>query len=433
MAVDKKAQGLAAKATPANIFSARNGLQLVRKKLAAGQSATVQFWGDSTITGTSSPRRYAAQWADSLAAGGRVPATHGVQLIVWTGSFYAAPAVLRTGTTAAMLTIYVAGVSGSIPRYFMGGYFFKGLASIAADALILAHGINLKAYGSAIAGEYVAAIEQFRSANPNSPILATTQHPNRDDTTVEAARAVLLSYADILGVTVNDEVFQAYLAAGKPTSWYGAGDPIHESEDIGCAVYVAMLNRVWDASAPISVAPQYSRFSTPGNQQQLLLNGDFATWTTAPGVPDDWTGSGTITCARDTSVYADPRKRYSVRMTSAGASQTFISQQVNGLIATQLAGLPVTLAARMKKDTAGNATLGRIELAYTGGSTASVGNVIQQDGFAWSVLSGIVLPSNNTALTVRVYADQTAPPDGTYGIWLDQVSLVPGSMPFAAR
>lgn len=412
-----------------------NPFNPVLKKIAAGQDAVIQVWGDST-TIRSPTRRYVAQWATELDASSRLAVTHGIRIFEWTGSGYVLAETIRTGTDGKWLTIYLASVSGSMPRYFMGGFFYRALVTPAADMVFLGHGINLKTVVN-IQGEYVTAVEQYRTLRPETPFLATTQHPLQADTSGETTwRPALLGYADNLGIAVDDTVYQLYLAAGKPNSYYN-GDGIHESTDVGCALYITMLNQWWDAAYPAIAPSRIPRLVTPAANQQLVVNGDFASWTDTAVAPDGWSSTGPIAFSKDTSIYADPRKPFSARMTVTGGSGLLFRNVAASKVGYSGEG-PLSLVARMKKDTAGSGTVGRLGLAWVSasegsGSITASASTTQQDDFAWFGLIGVELPDDLTLLTIRVYIDSSPTPVAGKGIWLDQVSLVNGWLPFAYR
>jgi hypothetical protein len=414
----------------AGLRQAENGLHVFRKKIEDGADATLLFWGDSTISGTARWGRKAA-----LALVTEFP-THSVVIHAFGSADYDAAETLATGSTSATIHVWVFGVSGAVPQYGMGAFYYRALASIQPDAMILAHGINMKTYGSYIQGAYVSAIEQFRLATPSTPILAFTQHPNRDDTTHEASRNVLKLLGGLLNIFISDTVYQQFLDDGKPAGYYV--DAVHQSDEVGNQLYVDEFLRLLRSAAPVHGRIHPSRFSIPARAQNLLANGNFATWATSPGVPDDWTGSGSIVCTKELTDKADSAAPWSVRMTGSGSGQTYITQSVGGNNLSYIKGKPVTLAMRMKKDTAGNSTIGRMELRVTnpGAGTvtyASNSYVTQQGGFAWWVLSNILVPADATNLAVRIYHDTNTTPDATYGCWLDQVGIYPGALPFGAR
>ena len=171
--------------------------------------------------------------------------------------------------------------------------------------------------------------------------------------------------------------------------------------------------------------------------QNLLINGGLSTWSNTAVAPDSWTSGGTITFTKDTSDYADEAQPYSVSMVGSGSGQTYITQSVGGTKLATLKGKPVTLAARLKKDTAGAANLGRIAIHWTCTATGAQsftkpGNLIQQGDYVWNLLT-ITTCTDLTFLAVRIYQDSATTPDATHSVKVDQVSLVPGTLPMAAR
>lgn len=427
-----------------------NWLGVVERKLAAGQSATIQVWGDSTtrngtIPSDGTPNRYPSLWAADLVASGRLDAITGnsncgVRIFAFnnvTGQTYQLATTVRSSVGGQWLDFYIASVSGSIPRYFQHAYFFRALAAVSADALFIGHGINMASFTN-IEGEMVSAIEQYRSVYPLCPILWTTQHPLQASTIGETSwRPAIRNNATAWGVSVDDTVYQQFLAAGKPDSLYN-GDGIHQSTGPGNALYVAMLNGWWDRAVPSVGVVWPTSFSIP-SAQQLLLNGDFQTWTNTSAAPDSWTSSGTIAFSRDTTNFAGPRKPFSARMVASGSAQTWIDQSINASAFRQymLGTTPIVAAARIWRDTGGTSTfLGRLAIRCTaaslGGSVNAVvtdASIVQTNGFGWVVTKPFVPPADASALSVRMFVDTSTTPDATKGINVDQISCVPGFIP----
>lgn len=448
LAIQAKALALSSRpkrdwAAGAGIGFRDNWLATVKRKIATGQSACILIWGDSTtrhnLPADGTPRRYPAQWADSLIASGRLPATHGLRIYAYdslTTQKYIPAETLRDAGTGLWLDIYQASVSGSIPRYFLHNYFLRAIAAVPADALMIGHGINLASFAN-IEGEMIAAIEQFRAVNPHAPILWTTQHPLQANTNGETSwRPALLNNAVSWGVAVDDTVYQAFLAAGKPNGLYN-GDGIHQSTGTGCALYTAMLNAWWDASVAGPGIVRPSALLMPADQQ-LVLNGDFSAWSNTTAAPDGWTASGTIAFGKDLANYAGARKPFSAKMTASGAAASYIDQQVDGTKFRQyMLGQYVTACARLWRDTGGTSTnLGRLAIrvsaASLGGTVNAVvtdANIVQTNGFGWLVTKPCLIPADTTDLRLRLFVDSGVTPDATKAIYVDQVSLVPGVVP----
>lgn len=426
-----------------------NWLGIVKRKLAAGQSAVVQVWGDSTtrngtIPSDGTPNRYPSLWAADLVSSGRLDAVAGnsscgMRVFAFnslSGLTYQLAATIRNSTNGQWLDFYLASVSGSIPRYFQHAYFFRGLAAVPADALMVCHGINMAGFTNSV-GEYMAAIEQYRSVNPMCPILLTTQHPLQASSSGETSwRPAILNNAAAWGVAVDDTVYQAFLSASKPNSLYN-GDGIHQSTGTGNALYVAMLNDWWDRSAAGVGIVRPSTLTMAGTQQ-LLSNGDFATWTNANAAPDGWTASGSITFSRNTTDFAHPRKTFSARMVASGSTETFIEQAINFSVRNFMVGItPIVAAARVWRDTGGTSnSLGRLAVVCTapslGGTVNAVvtdANIVQTNGFGWIVTRPFYVPADTTTLRIRLFVDSSPAPDPAKGINVDQISCVPGLLP----
>ena len=413
------------------------GLCRFKANIEVGADATILFVTDST--GIVSPtRRYPAQWADQLStliamASPGVAGKHSIDVLDFSLG-YTSPARVYTGSTSAVIRIYVFAISGAVPRYMMGPYWRRGVVLPDADALFLGHGINLKNYADGIAGEYVSFIEYYRMMRPRVPIIATTQHPNRANDSHESFRSILLKIGGKLGITIRDDVFQEYLSLGKPVSLYD-GDDVHESTDTGCALYVADLNDLYTRAIPTLAYSLGSTLNQCGARQNLLVNGAYTDYSS--GTPASWSASGSISFALDESVYFDDRKPSSLRITGGGSGATQMTQQVSGGRLAELQGATVTLMAMIRKDAAAASTVGRIGLTYTSTSQGSVNinsagyNIQQGEWQPYMVTAN--LPNDVTALTARVYHDSSATPDATYGLNLDQVMLMTSLAPMWAR
>ncbi len=421
----------------------KNWLGNVKSKLANGQSAIIQVWGDSTtrnsvpVDGT--PMRYPGQWAQSLYDTGRIPHTHGIRVYAFdnlsTNTYLLAQTVSDPGT-GLFLDIYQCSVSGSVPRYFMHNHFFRALAAVSADALYIGHGFNMVNYAN-LTGEIIAAVEQYRSVNPFAPILWSTQHPFQNNTTMDTQwKPKLLEVAPILEINTDDTVFQYFNNAGKGNELYN-NDGIHESTVIGCVPYVNMLNSWWDSSYAAPVQSRISTLALPSDAQ-MIVNGDFTTWTNTASVPDNWTSSGTITFAKNTSVYAHPKRGYSMQVTPSGTAQTYISQTISSTMYPHCAGKWVTASCKIRRDTGGTSSyIGRLALIVTAPSLGGTVNMVVADanttqtaGFGMSVITAKI-PSDATGITLRFFVDSSTAPDSTKSVYVDHFSMVPGRMPRA--
>ena len=438
-------------------LTVQNPLNGVLWKLKNGQSAVIQGWTDSTgiasatgVVGSGGDRRWVAQWADQLSA--RIEAVQpgtGIRLFSWVvaqNSYHSTGIeTIKASSNGIYLDIYLGAVAGTPPAHLLGSLFMTALGSVPADALIMAHGINLNTHpAEAIAGAYAVAFEQYRTVHPAALIGAFTQHPHRDSTAYDGVRAILKANASRYGVAVNDAPFQEFLDAGKPVNWYVDGDPVHESVGPGCQPYIRAMNAWWDTAYPTQSVLRPSRLIMPAARQQLIVNGDFSVWTNTASVPDGWTqAAGNITFSKDTANYADERKPFSVKMIGTGVAQTVVTQPVSAAKRALVGGRNVFLSGLIKKELAGSyhATLGRIGLSWAGsnndaspigGPVNTVGYADKGDGFAWW---GLVakMPDIVSALTVNVYHDSAGPPDLVNAVYLDQISLTIGGMPACFR
>ncbi|WP_298165409.1 SGNH/GDSL hydrolase family protein [Novosphingobium sp.] len=381
----------------------------------------------------------------------------------WTLS--AAPMPAITSTTMFAVTTQPAltwdltqfTVGGTIPNYFMGKFWRIGPASAPADALVIAHGINMAGFfvssppsGVAqtfrITSLYVAAIEQYRALNPGTPILLTTQHPvqtgSPSETGDSSYRPACIEAARRCDTAIDDTVFSAFNAAGKPNLYYD-GDIFHQSDWANANLYVPMLMKWWDNAVPFAPSRlAVAHFQQSAGNANFLVNPAFEQWTTTTAVPDSWNAVGSPTFSQDTTNFSDDRKRYSVQLTpTAGTAAAYMAQALTGTQVLWLNGRTVTFAVKLWADTqTTNFDLGRIgviaqsaaqgQLQYLSGG--SIQTVNQSDGFRWVIVTA-KLPADLTGLSVRIYGNIGSTASGTHVIKVDQACLVAGEQPFAAR
>lgn len=423
----------------------RNGFSKIKAKMNAGQSATLLIWSDSTGNCRDNAGRWPEKFAAQIAA---AYPTHSVFLRNWntsdTNSWDAATQV-STGSTSATLYIWNFAVTGSVPHYGMGSTWMTAIGSIAPDGVILNHGINLfsgwntDGIGVQLRGALFSAVQQLRSWYPDCPVSGVVQNPNRTTTALDSMPVFWKQVASVLDIGLVTDVYDAFIAAGKPLSYYVEGDTVHPSEPIGNQIYADAIWNHWLAASTANVRGRDCTLLTKGFN--LLDNGGFKTWTNTAAAPDGWTANGTITFTKDTSVYADPDFGYSVKMAGSGSGATRISQVLNSTKRAWAAGKKLTFATRKRVGVSGNLTVGQCLLFVTsptvnGGSAVQYGTtayVTRQGDFAWWTLQGIPIPSDVSGIDVRLYQDTNATPDTTNAAWFDQAWLGFGEDMMLAR
>ncbi|MBX9858988.1 MAG: hypothetical protein K2Y20_05270 [Sphingomonas sp.] len=442
--IDPAARGLAVRALNSTT-AAPNGFARFRARLGQGLSASLFIWSDSTGNSRDNTGRWPARLAADLAA---AYPTHSIVIRYWntgTGTDWdATPVRIATGTTGATATLWVFAVSGSVFQYAMGSRWPRAVTQQSYDGAILNHGINyypsyeIDAAGAIARGAMLAGVEQLLAAQPGLPISATLQIPNRDTTALNNMPVHWRVIARAHGIGLID-IYSAYIAQNKAASLYAA-DGIHPSEPTGNALWESLVWAHFLAADTSQVRPQIVSNLRPW-ASNLLVNGDFRTWTNISAAPDGWTSSGTIAFTRDNSVVADPALGYSVRMQGSGAAPAYIGQSLTAAgRAEAMAAGRLTLAVRSRIGVAGALTVGRFQVIVTGngGITYSSPNgpsyVTTRDGWRWEIISGIAVPSSGvTDIQVRLFADSGSNPDTSNAAWWDQVALVTGDNPESAR
>lgn len=412
----------------------RNALGNLKAKLAAGQSATIQVWGDSAGNNSANPREWPYLFADRLAA---TYPTHSVAVYTWddTNSIWpTSPDVVSTGTSSKTITIWNFSVPGTIPVYGMGSLVDKALRVNAADLMIMCHGGNQVVASTVdqIRGEFFAAVETYKLYHPETPILLTKELPRQADSLQDLSYQAIEEVAAIRDVSVLD-IGTFYKAAGKPDSYYN-GDGVHPSQ-LGCNLWADALWAQFQAAATTVTAPSPSTLAPAYPERlNLITNGAFRTWTTAPGTPDGWTlltNGGSMTPAKETTIVADLSKGYSCKLLGTSNS-TLIYQEVSAGLLAAVKGRYVTLAVLRYVDQLGAGTMGRFSLVSGSASlgtqtSSSRPNNVKQTGWVWHSVN-LSVPPDASYLRVNLYHDTATSPT-TYAAYFDQAVLVPGLLP----
>lgn len=411
-----------------------NGFSAAKYRQQKGLSIDIGVWTDSVGAGSSNPRRWPWLLADKFAA---LDPTALVQVRDGSSTtFTGAAVVVQAGTGGPTITIWNFAVSGTLLMYGLGSNFERMLRTITVDAMIIAHGLNHASGGylaPVLRGEFIAALERYREYHPETPVVLVRENPFQDNATMDNVVAAVTDVGTRRDCSVVD-VHSEFVALGKPPSLYLSADTTHPSQT-GQDIYRDKLWAHWLAAAAVPCPPVTSAFSVIRDERQsLLLNGTFKTWTTNPGVPDNWTagGAGTLTAQKETTTVYRSELGYSASF-KATSNQAYIKQRLDSTIRQELWGCPITLAALIYKDPVGNVTQGCIGLAQ--GSTllgsyapTTRGYRTAQDGWVWQVISGFMIGTDATYIDAYLYADTAASPQ-TNPIFCDQITCVPGYMP----
>ena len=432
------AKNLAKSGVKESNSSRTNAFSIFKRKIKNKQAASLFVWGDSTGNDSTVPREWPWLLADRLAASSPF---HTVEVILWNDATpgWNAAVTVQTGTnggSAPKITIWNCSIPGTATHYLLGSQFTASIGSVPTpDGLIINHGHN-HVTGTdqyMVTGELISAIETYRAFNPNVPITGILQNPRQDTSVMDLAAQCWPAVAGLEDIGLIN-IYNDFIYRGKPAGLYlDTTHPNQSGQDL-------WISKVWDHynSAPtINSYNKTSLFSIANPSANLLTNGDFSSYPTAPGLPPGWTsgGAGTLTVDKETTIKA-PNASYSVKLTATGNSAR-IEQSLSGIISS-LRGKRVTAAVRRYiGNEAGAGTVGRMQLVA---QSASAGNpfitsrsyVLKQGGWVWWILPGFFVPTDSVNLTLRLYHDTAASPS-VDAVYFDQASLVIGDRPLITR
>jgi len=407
-------------------------LSALKTKMQAGSAATVLTIGDSTGNETSEWVYCFEQYLSTLG-----PQSFGYRLYDDGTNAWGSEDSVKVGSAAKVL-FWNASVSGSKPTRLLGARRANSIDSVTGtpDFIIVNHGLNVVAYtgGSAptaMKGSLMMLVEALRLKWPTSPILIVYENPIQNDNTMAPVNAAWKVVQGLYPDTAVLNVYDLFIAAGKPLGYYLGGSPVHPSTPAttagrGQAVILDLMKQAYDAavSGEQVVAPAYLSQSAPN----LLQNGDFSSW---PGaVPASWTAAGGATSTKDTDIIDPLGGAYSLRIEGTAANG-YIQQQVSApALAACIAAGFCTLAFRAFLPAGQpNTNWCRVGITTTPSfsSPTTLVDMVVEGGWLWGVAT-FTVPSDATGLFVRLYGDLAANAGGSKA-YFGRACLVAGETP----
>lgn len=418
-----------------------------------GSDAMIVFVGDSTVA-------MAGNWPSLLATslGTRYPA-YTVKYAEWNDTTKTWPAwtTIQTGTGttspgSSTGTLYLANAAVSGKNlYYHQAWVDESLfpqttlpitaSAVQPDLVLVAHGHN-EAYGTIAGGgpspvdlraRMVLLLETIKSRAPNAGLIVVLQNertsPATDDSifSTHFKHSAYINAAEICGAGVID-AWQAYHDTGNPAAYLGDG--IHPNT-AGMQLYRDLVMRVLEyrPDGGVVTRPQSSFF---GKAQNLLANGDFASFVSPPTLPN-WTASN-ATLSKNTTNF-ESANGYSVRLLGTG-NNPYIVQTLPTALTKSLRGQWVTFAVRWRI-VAGTGTaaanMGKLGLYNLDGALALISFQFSQaidasarDRFVWESVTFMVDPA---AAYVAAYILPDSGNSSTVDVSIDRAILVPGILP----
>lgn len=365
------------------------------------------------------------------------------------GLTWLAAVTIQTGTGTGnaggpfVTHIWNFAVSGMNTSYAQGARYPLLLAT-APDIVVLLHGKNegTTAGGSTDAhwrGQYLAFTETLRQDLPFADLVFLLQIPNRDDGEMAKKNRVYAQIAASRGYGVID-LHGLFLAAikqaGGVLSAYMKSDGIHpttsaDAPSPNASLLMAQLELpfwTYSRNAGSVRAQQTSALENTGDQ--LIGNGDFASWTSA--LPAGWEANNAVVTKDVRAGYFEPVNGvgYACRVQAVDASSAaYIRWSFDAAFRTKWAGKPITAIVRVRCDTKSPESTTQGRFGWSDGVQATLNSqnyAYARDGFHYRVLT--FTPSvNATYLRLTLWADtaSTALADVT----IDRVWVVPGVLP----
>lgn len=361
-------------------------------------------------------KKWTRKLAEFLAAS--YPA-YTVNYYTWSAGAYASPETLQVGTAGKTLHFYNAAIAGTQPLYLMGRYFEAAYVPRQADLIIYNHGHNTdyNVNAGVQAGMNLSAMYQMLQRHPNAGAIMVSQNPLRDSNQGASRSAGARQAAIAAGFSLVD-VYQLFMAAGKPADWYL--DNVHPNA-IGDEKIFSLVKNLF--TWPATPAKYTAGLLYGGG---LIPNADFSSWDDDAGVPDGWTLTE-CTALKDTVNFESGT--CGLRLISTGSGSAYASRSLPASLVRRLRGQTIVVGCRVYvplENTRANA--GYISIEGVSGSRGyGIPAPGGRGGFVWKA-SVVTVPVNAEALTIIAGLDTSG---GTPGntCTFDRITLTVGSIP----
>ncbi|HID5535266.1 TPA: SGNH/GDSL hydrolase family protein [Klebsiella pneumoniae] len=395
---------------------------LLSKMRAALEDVCIIINSDSTgITQDTDPvngvfKKWTRKLVEFLAA--NYPA-YTVNYYTWSAGAYVGPETIQVGTAGKTLHFYNAAIAGTQPLYLMGRYFEAAYVPRQADLIIYNHGHNTdyNVNAGVQAGMNLSAMYQMLQRHPNAGAIMVSQNPLRDSN-LGASRSTGARQAAIAAGFSLVDVYQLFMATGKPVDWYL--DNVHPNATGDEKIFGLVKNLfTWPATPA-----KYTAGLLYGGG--LVPNADFSSWDDDAGVPDGWTLTG---CTAEEDTVNFESGICGLRLISTGSGSAYASRSLPASLVRRLRGQTIVVGCRVYvpvENTRANAGYISIE-GISGSRGYGIPAPGGRGGFVWKA-SVVTVPVNADALTIIAGLDTSGGAAGNVCTF-DRITLTVGSIP----
>lgn len=410
--------------------TAPNAWSSLKKKLAAGESATLLIISDSTgYKDTSGPRRF-IRWLATQYPAHRVTESYWAEWVTNAATGprnYGEPIVIAEGTSKAALTVLNAVLPGAVAQAMIDGSRWANMLAPlhgqAPELILWNHGHNHQAGLSAEAfpygrGSFLAPLGRVSLDFPKTPQAAMVQNPWRDSDRYDRVREWWQATADAMpGLTLVDG-HAPFLALGKSADLYQ--DNVHPSAR-GYELIYQQLVAAWEAAVPAeSVAPR-SWPHLPA--EPLMANGDLADWT--GDLPHNWRLIHGAAARKDVE-HTFRGAPYSLALTGVTQNDG-LQLSITGPALARVRGKSVSFAVLCNIPREAEQDL---QVKFTTSSSDQVTGSIQfaRQNWKWIVMAGCRVPAEATLAYVSIMRSFAKPPNDV-PFYIQRAMIVEGDAP----
>lgn len=357
--------------------------------------------------------------------------THTIRYRDWNTTSYNAPTTVATGTGARTIDFYNAAVASTNTTYPLDGSFDARVAVVQPTVTIISEAHNegtTSTNRDVVTAAMINLCESVTEACPSTDVILVGQNPETNNSNIDRANQWYRQIAAQRGYSFMS-VLEAFRNDPRWAAGTGAGgimtDTIHPNS-LGYQFWATTLAPLFTTRATVRPLGGPAPSTLTATQRNLLVNGDFATYTTTPGAPDNWTAGGSPTVTRDTGTVEDAVKTWSVKVLGSGSAAGEIFQDID---VSRVKGRVVTLVARQYVPTTGSgSTSGIVTIEDSTGSTSTRSQTFGRDGWRWTTVTRRI-PVGATTCRIHLYGASSA----VAGLaFYDRAALVYGRYPTRA-
>jgi hypothetical protein len=344
---------------------------------------------------------------------------------------YDAPSTLQTGSGSRVVDFYNASEPATNTFFPIDVDFDTRLASIQPTMCLISEGHNEGTSSTnrdVVTSAMINLCESITEVCPSTDLVLVGQNPETNNTNQTRCSGWYRQIAGQRGYGYMS-ILEAFLADSRWALGTGGGgimsDAVHPN-NAGYTLWAttfAPFFTTYDTTLPVLAAAPSTLLHA---QRNLLVNGDFSTYTTSPGAPDNWTAAGSPTVTKDTGTVEDAVKGWSVKVLGSGSAAGEIYQDVN---VSRVKGKVVTLVVREFIPTTGSdGTSGQVAIVDDSGTTSTLSSAWGKDGWRWTTITRRI-SATATSCRIHLYGVNAA----TAGVaYFDRAALVLGRWPTRA-